>query len=113
MPHLVIEYSRELEEEMPPANMMRLAHQIALESGQFGEDDIKVRLLPYDHAMVGGREDNFLHVSLYLLSGRDTLTKKALTLALEQAYRGKLPDAASVSADARDMDRESYSKSLR
>lgn len=113
MPHLVIEYSRELEEEMPPANMMRLAHKIAFESGQFGEDDIKVRPLPFDHVMVGGREDSFLHISLYLLSGRDTSTKKALTLALEQAFRKRLPDAASISVDARDMDRESYSKSLR
>jgi len=113
MPHLVIEHSRSLEQALPPQEMMQLAHDAALASGQFGRPDIKVRLVATDHALVGGKPDTFLHIGLYLLSGRNTATKKALTTSLVEAFKARLPDVATISADARDMDRETYSKILR
>lgn len=113
MPHLVIEHSRSLEQNLPAQDMMKIAHDAALASGQFGGPDIKVRLVATDHALVGGNPETFLHIGLYLLSGRDTETKKALTRSLVEAFKARLPDVASISADARDMDRETYSKILR
>jgi 5-carboxymethyl-2-hydroxymuconate isomerase len=113
MPHLVIEYSREIEQQVPPATLMATAHAAALQSGQFGEADIKVRLLPYDHALVGGKPLSFLHIGLYLMSGRTPEVKKELTQAVVAAFDARLSGIASISVDARDMDRDTYSKLVR
>ncbi len=98
---------------MPTGQLMQIAHDISVDSGQFGVTDIKVRLQPTDHALVGGKAESFLHINLFLLSGRDAETKKQLTQALVQAYVTVLPNTASISADARDMDRRTYSKIVR
>lgn len=113
MPHLIIEYSRELEREVPPGNLMQIAHDTSVASGLFDTADIKVRLLPTDHALVAGKAGSFLHINLYLLTGRRTETKKQLTQALVEAYKSAQPNLASISADARDMDRRTYSKTVR
>ncbi|NVJ99055.1 MAG: 5-carboxymethyl-2-hydroxymuconate Delta-isomerase [Alphaproteobacteria bacterium] len=110
MPHLVIEASNGLISQTGPKDMMKAAHDVAAASGQFGEGDIKVRLFSVDHALVGGKAASTLHITLYLLSGRDRQTKKALTEALVERFSTLVPKAASVSANAIDMDRETYSK---
>jgi len=110
MPHFIVEYSRSLEADAEPQAMLAAAHEVAVASGQFGETDIKVRLYPVDHALVAGKPDRALHITCYLLSGRDAPTKKALTEALVRRFEPLVPAARSISANAIDMDRETYTK---
>lgn len=113
MPHYIIEYTRALEAEMSADQMLETAHACALASGQFGENDIKVRLMPTEQSLVGGISRSAIHVHLYLLSGRDADIKKALTQAVVTAFSERAPSAASISCNAIDMDRETYSKITR
>jgi 5-carboxymethyl-2-hydroxymuconate isomerase len=110
VPHFIVEYSRSLETDAKHADLMAAAHEVAVASGQFGEADIKVRLYPVDHALVAGNAAATLHITIYLLSGRDQPTKKALTSALVKRFERLVPSAKSISANAIDMDRETYSK---
>lgn len=117
MPHLRIEYSTNIAERFDPARLAEAAAATLLASGVFEPPhSIKARLIPVAHFRVGGGADHgFLHADLALLSGRDTATKAALTGALVACLGQQLqpgPLTVQITAEARDMDRESYSKVL-
>jgi len=110
LPHAVIEYTRSLENQCLQAGIMQAVHNSLLASGHFGEVDIKVRACGYDHALVAGKPDDFIHVTIYLLSGRTPDIKKQLTVGVLETLQGLDLRAASITVDARDMDRAIYSK---
>ncbi len=110
MPHIVIEYSRSLEAEISPEKMMQTAHDTAFASGEFGEQDIKVRTLAFGPALIGGKPARFIHITVKLLDGRSEERKKEITGAILQAFQAYNLDVNCISVDARDMIRASYSK---
>ena len=113
MPHLVIEYSEAHFPADRAEQMLRTAHAAALASGLFGEADIKVRAYPCGLHLVGGQHGSFIHVTVYLLSGRDQPTQKMLaeTVLRHMTEAGFSP--SSLSVDCRDLDRTVYSKTIR
>ena len=113
MPHLIIEHSEDLTHTFDTKALMQCAHNAAVESGLFGLSDIKVRAYPCANALIAGNESSFLHVTIYLLSGRTAETKKALTTLVLNEFAKLGLDVSSLSVDARDMDREVYSKITR
>jgi len=110
MPHAVIEYSRDLEASFDKLALMQAAHDAMLASGQFGEADVKIRLYPCHDALVGGVTAKFVHITVYMLSGRSPAIKKSITTNLLRVLEGLSLSAASLSVDARDLEREVYSK---
>jgi len=110
MPHVIVEFSRSLESGFDTVQLLRACHNSLLASGQFKEKDIKVRLYPCDHALVAGKCANFLHVIVYMLSGRAKNTKKELAEQLLATLGEFRLPAASCSVDVRDLDREIYCK---
>ena len=110
MPHIVIEYSAKDYAEDQVNAMMTTAHAAALASGLFAESDIKVRAYPCAHGLVAGKSLRFVHLTVYLLSGRDQPTQKQLAEKILAQMSSLELDAASLSVDCRDMDRAVYSK---
>ena len=113
MPHLVIEYSREDYGSEGAASMLRAAHDGALASGLFTEGDIKVRAYACDHCLVGGAPGSFIHVTVFLLSGRDAATQKKLAETVLDHLTEAGFSPSSLSVDCRGMDRAVYSKITR
>lgn len=111
MPHLVIEYTADAKAEITNEDLMVAVHWAAVSTGIFEENAIKVRVKQYTSAFVAGRNDTFVHVTIYLIDGRDNETKKRLTQTVHDRLTALFPDYASVSVDARDLDREVYTKS--
>lgn len=111
MPHVVIEYTDDLQKPCDELLLMEEAHQTALSSGLFGENTIKVRLKKFDTAFVAGKRDRFVHVTIYLIDGRDIETKKQLATLMHSKMAGIFPSYASISVDVRDLDRRIYTKS--
>ncbi|PCJ45259.1 MAG: 5-carboxymethyl-2-hydroxymuconate isomerase [Gammaproteobacteria bacterium] len=70
MPHCIIEYSQKLENEVRPVKLMSAVLQGALNSNLFEADDIKTRIIPFQHHLTGGTKQNFIHVTLKISSGR-------------------------------------------
>ena len=71
MPHCVIEYSKDLEKDINPNDLMESVHQGALESQLFKVDDIRVRAIPFDYYLIGGVNKSFIHVTIKIFFGRN------------------------------------------
>lgn len=110
MPHLVLEYSDCVKETHAIDTLMKICHEAAFASGQFGEQDIKVRAYECANSLVGGQPASFLHVTAKLLSGRSQEVKKKLTTAVLEALLAAGVTVSSLSVEALDIERESYSK---
>ena len=117
MPHLRIEYSTNIAGRFDPALMVQVTTDILVSSEVFSPPDaIKVRLMPVEHFRVGsGADHGFIHAGLALLSGRDSATKQRLTAVLVDAIAPLVapgPQVVQITSEARDMDRDTYSKRL-
>lgn len=109
MPHIIIEHTK-ADKAIDTNRLMQSAHDAALSTGLFSEDAIKVRVKPYDAALIGGQPGNFAHLTIYLIEGRDAATKKRLTQTLHQMLMVHFRDYQSVSVDARDLEKAVYTK---
>lgn len=112
MPHCIIEYSQNLEQEVPPVDLIEAVKEACVESNLFSLDDIKLRSDAYKSFITGGQEDAFVHVTLRMLSGRSTEQRKQLSnLVLEKLTRFLLKDV-SLSVEVCEMERETYAKKV-
>ena len=109
MPHCVIECPAELARQHDMEPLMQAVHGAAAASGLFEASDIKVRVLPSEHYLVGGKTEPYLHVTTHILAGRSDQQKKLLTEAIVRAVCAQLPQLAMVTSEVRDIQREAYS----
>lgn len=112
MPHCILEYSQNLEQEVPPVDMLEAIKEACIASGIFTTEDIKLRSFPYKSFMTCGEEDAFVHVMIRLLSGRTPEQKKMLSeLVLSALTKFDLKNV-SFSVEMCDMDRDTYAKKV-
>lgn len=112
MPHIIAEYSSNLENEINVPVMLSDVHS-ALGEGLGGVERIKTRGIKLNHAVVGdqGAEGRMIHITLLLLEGRDVETKTAYSSGIMNATK-KHADALSapcaITLEVRDMDKDTY-----
>ena len=84
MPHLIIEYSANIEAEVPPQRMLEEFHRTAIDIGIAEPVGVRTRLERRDHYRVGDDENDnaFVHIVARMRSGRTAEQKKALLEAL-------------------------------
>lgn len=112
MPHIIIEHTSS-EQLTDQAGLMQTVHTAAMASGLFDEKAIKIRVKAYDAALIGGVAADFAHITIYLIEGRDTATKKQLTEVLHQALLKHFKNHDSISVDARDLTKAVYTKTTK
>ena len=80
MPHIVIEYSANLEGRMDPARLVRSAHAAALGTGVFKLGAVRTRAARRDVALVadGDPANAFVAVAVRIGTGRTEETRRAL-----------------------------------
>lgn len=110
MPHIVIEYCAELEQQVNINDLLEAAHNGAFASGLFPEYDIKSRATGYQFHRTGQTRDSFVHINLHLLSGRSDEQKADLSEKLLAAVEPLLTEVVSVGVEIFDMHRDSYRK---
>lgn len=110
MPHCIIEHSPSFYGE----SLNQGVYQGALSSGLFADDgrDIKVRSLAYVHYQTGENAQDFVHVTLKILSGRSEEEKRKLSELVMVQLKNLSITNASLTVEVVDMDRSSYSKYL-
>lgn len=113
MPHVIVEYSQNIEDKVDVPHMLSTMHQ-ALASEGVDQSRIKTRGICVSHSVVGdarANEGQMLHITLLLLEGRDDDTKKQYALPLHSAAKAAVqetfPDCA-VTLEVRDMDSGTY-----
>lgn len=116
MPHLTVEYTRNLPEF--PADQVLAELNLALSShAELGDEEgLKSRCTMLEHFAVGTAREHraFVHAELRLLSGRSPETKKELAERIARVLRHATPRPAQLSVqlsiEVLDMDRDSYHK---
>ena len=116
MPHLVIDYSANLN-DFPNAQILKEVTAALCASPEIKDEaDVKARTQRIEHFEIGVQPANraFVHAQLRLLSGRTPETKKDLAERIAVVLRKHTPKPANVmvqlSVEILDMDRGSYVK---
>lgn len=84
MPHVIVEYSANIEAEVPPQRLVEELHQAAIASGIAEPVAVRTRLMRREHYRVGdGSPQNaFVHIDIRARKGRTLEQKKAAVQAL-------------------------------
>ncbi len=108
MPHCIIEHSSTI-------NAEQLNNKVflgALNSELFEADgrDIKVRSIAYENYQTGTEKEDFIHVTVRILSGRSDTDKVMLSETVMTQLLSLSLSRASITVEVVDMDRNSYGK---
>lgn len=114
MPHLILEYSDNIDSTVKSAELLKRGHAVMIASGLFTASDIKTRAYKVEQYLVGEKraEGSFLHASVKLLAGRTPEQRLALSAPLFDLFSAALPESTSVTVDIIEMTRETYKKRL-
>ena len=112
MPHVVIEYSANVEQF---AEAVPIAHDVMIQSGLFTTEDIKTRSYAAENFLVGkkGNQGRFVHVTISILEGRTTKQKQALSEAMRDALCVPLKEVDQLSIDIHELIKDTYRKHVR
>jgi 5-carboxymethyl-2-hydroxymuconate isomerase len=108
MPHFLLDCSPHVLTIRSADDLVREVHVTAEASGLFAEGDIKVRIRSYVHYTVGGTQNDFLHVFGYIMQGRTTKKKKALSAAIVKRLKDLLPDVPVISMNVMEFEKATY-----
>ena len=117
MPHVILECSRNIIEEIDLHPVFVRIHEALVGLGTFALEDIKSRAITHDrHAVGDGRPQSaFVHVQLSILEGRPKEIREAAGAAilaiLRETYRRSWEELQlSLSVEVREMARDTYFK---
>jgi 5-carboxymethyl-2-hydroxymuconate isomerase len=113
MPHIIVEYSSNIEDQVNIPEMLESMHT-SLADGGIDKAKIKTRGVSIPHSMVGNNAHNMgymIHITLLLLEGREIELKKQYSTPLYDiaisAVKQHFPDC-SFSLEVRDMFAATY-----
>jgi 5-carboxymethyl-2-hydroxymuconate isomerase len=97
---------------LEPAKLVDAVYQSVIASGLFEGPDIKVRAFSYYHHQTGNKKENFIHVSLRILSGRTDEQKTSLSWGVLEKLRSFQFNKISLTVEVLDIHRHSYAKHI-
>jgi 5-carboxymethyl-2-hydroxymuconate isomerase len=117
MPHIVIEYTPNLNGLPMEAMLAAVTRRLADSAQVADEADLKARVICVESFRVGLAESarGFIHVTLRILAGRDEKAKRDFSERVAQGMLEHMPRfppglQAHLSVEVVDMDRDSYRK---
>lgn len=110
MPHLLLEYSKNLTTHVYDTELLKQLHKTVETSGIFDNSSLKSRSYGYDEVYITGNNESFLHITLTMLSGRTIETRKALSESIFKITKALVPYTDKISVEIREMDTETYQK---
>jgi len=92
MPHLTLEYTKNLQSKIEFKEIFSKIHGEIIETGEFVLDDIKSRAICIDNYFIGNGdpEKGFVHLRISILDHRDENLKNRLSKALLQVLSNYL-----------------------
>ena len=92
MPHLIVEYSANLEPELDVPALVRAVHETALATGVFPIGGVRTRAARRDHYRIAdGHPDNrFVHLDIKIAAGRPLDVRKRAGDAMFKAVTDAL-----------------------
>ncbi len=110
MPHIIVSYAKEIEDQTAPKKLVEAAWEGAAASGLFGKKDIKARALPVVDYITGESDKPFIHVDVKLLPGRTDEQKAALNKLVLDYLVAVVDENIEITVNASDLAKASYAK---
>ncbi|MBO9730235.1 MAG: 5-carboxymethyl-2-hydroxymuconate Delta-isomerase [Chitinophaga sp.] len=108
MPHFIIECSANVLAIQPAEVLMDTVHDTAAATGLFADNDIKVRIVPFEYYKLGAGKNSFLHIFGYIMQGRTTDQKAHLAKVIIEKIAPLLPDISFVSINISEFEAATY-----
>lgn len=109
MPHFVIDCSENILKLNAPENTLQEVHKTAVASGLFDEGDIKVRLNPFKKDyLVGGKQEDYIHVFANIMEGRTTEQKSELSMQIIKTLKAMFKNVPFIAINIRDFEKATY-----
>ena len=108
MPHFVLDCSNTVIKSQSPESIMQLVYNAAESTGLFDPEDIKVRINPFEHYMVGNAKDDFIHIFGNIMEGRTTEQKANLSKRIVSELKALFPEVPIISINIRDFEKATY-----
>ncbi|MDJ0614586.1 MAG: 5-carboxymethyl-2-hydroxymuconate isomerase [Rhizobiaceae bacterium] len=114
MPHLILDYSANMEERTDIAALCDCIRLAAIETGVFPKAGIRVRALKADHVSIadGNLENGYIDISVRLREGRDQETREKATQHIFAAAETFLKSAMNTYPIALSMEMRNIDTSL-
>ena len=110
MPHCIIVYSINLNEEAFRTTLMREVYCATHSSGLFSSDDIKFRAIPYAYYAAQNEQQSFIHVVLKILSGRTLEQRSLLSCSVLEMLDKLTLTQVSLTVEVIEIEGDSYTK---
>lgn len=108
MPHFILDCTEHVLELHKPRKIIEDIFETAFSTGLFGRNDIKVRLNPFKHSLVQGRNDDFIHVFGNIMEGRTDAQKADLSKKIVVKLNELFPNVPIISMNISDFEKASY-----
>jgi 5-carboxymethyl-2-hydroxymuconate isomerase len=117
MPHLTLEYSGNIKEQIDASDLFLPLHQVLVEAASIAIEKCKSRTVRLDEYTIGagGAQKAFVHLSIRFLEGRPLQLKQDIghrCLAILQKYfaRSFAEQDLQISIEIQDIERDTYFK---
>ena len=87
---------------------MQAVYEAAEASGLFAENDIKVRLRPFQYFKLGENKKDFIHIFGNIMEGRSTEQKANLSRDIIRRLNEMFPDISILSINIREFEKATY-----
>jgi 5-carboxymethyl-2-hydroxymuconate isomerase len=109
MPHFVIDCSKQILVLQEPNTVLLAVHNAAVNTNLFDEADIKVRINPFEKDyLVGGKQDNFIHVFANIMQGRTSEQKANLSKQIVTILKDMFPEIPFIAINVNDFVKATY-----
>ena len=108
MPHFVLDCSEKILDKKIPNEVIEEVFKVAVSSGLFKTEDVKVRINPFKHYTTGGSDDDFIHVFANIMEGRTTEQKAELSASVVSKLKAMFPEVPILSMNIRDFEKATY-----
>ena len=108
MPHFIIHCSHDILGKKTAKEIMQQVYDTAESTGFFSKGDIKVRIAPFEHYLVGNTSDDFIHTFANIMEGRSERQKRTLSEKVVLALKSMFPEVPIISMNVRDFQKAGY-----
>ena len=109
MPHIVVEYSENMDDRIRSSALLSALHEHVVASGLFAPEAVKARATLFRDFVLTPPARSFVHVTVSILRGRPEDARVTLRDGLFELLSNLVP-ADRISCEIREMDPATYRK---
>lgn len=110
MPHVIIELPNKVAHDAKVAALLDAVHAAVSATRLFEIENIKTRVITFNHYRIGTTNAPFIHVQCRIHAGRSEPQKKTLSEAVLSAVLAQALPVSVITVEVVEIDRVTYAK---